>query len=225
MDVLILHLETATKICSVALSKNGVLLHTEELDNDAYVHGEQLTLLIQSVLSKTNHTINEIDAVSVTSGPGSYTGLRIGVSTAKGICYALNVPLIAIDSLQNLHEIARQKYENVTLCPLLDARRMEVYSVIYDSNGQKLKNISADILDETTYSEFDPFIFFGDGSQKMVELWSSRNCIWDADIQISASGHAKLALNKFNKAEFEDVAYFEPNYLKEFVALKKGGIK
>jgi tRNA threonylcarbamoyladenosine biosynthesis protein TsaB len=217
----ILHLETSTKVCSVALSLNGNLIALKETEEDGYSHGENLTLFIQDVLKQASISIKELNAVSVASGPGSYTGLRIGVSTAKGLCYPLNIPLIAIDSLTSLKEIAKEKYPNSTLCSLIDARRMEVYNLFYSSSNELLKSISADIIEQDSYSQFEPFVYFGDGAEKLQELWNRRNCIADISILSSAKGQVKLAFEKYQNQEFEDVAYFEPFYLKDFVSNAK----
>ena len=214
----ILHLETSTKVCSVALSLNGKIVALKENEEDGYSHGENLTLFIQDVLKQASISIKQLKAVSIASGPGSYTGLRIGVSTAKGLCYPLNIPLIAIDSLTSLKEIAIEKYPNSTLCPLIDARRMEVYNLFYSSSDELLKNISADIIDADSYSEFEPFVYFGDGAEKLQDIWINKNCLSDTTITSSAKGQVKLAFNKFENQEFEDVAYFEPFYLKDFVS-------
>ncbi|MBI3238742.1 MAG: tRNA (adenosine(37)-N6)-threonylcarbamoyltransferase complex dimerization subunit type 1 TsaB [Flavobacteriia bacterium] len=217
----ILHLETATKVCSVALSLNGKLHQLEEIADDQYAHGEQLTLLIEKVLKQASIAPRDVAAVSVSSGPGSYTGLRIGVSTAKGLCYALGIPLIAIDSLSALANLAREKYPQQTLCPMIDARRMEVYATIFAADGSVLKPMSADVLDENSYSAFEPFVFFGDGAPKMAEIWKDRNVICDLALRCSASGQVVLAYEKFTRNEVEDVAYFEPLYLKEFAGTIK----
>jgi tRNA threonylcarbamoyladenosine biosynthesis protein TsaB len=217
----ILHLETATKVCSVALSLNGELRQLEEIADDQYAHGEQLTLLIEQVLKNAQLTPRDLAAVSVSSGPGSYTGLRIGVSTAKGLCYALGIPMIAIDSLSAMAALAREKYPQQSLCPMIDARRMEVYSTIFSADGSVLKPMSADVLDENSYSGFEPFVFFGDGAPKMADLWKAKNAVFDAELRCSASGQAAMAFEKFIKQELEDVAYFEPLYLKEFMGATK----
>ncbi len=217
----ILHLETSTKVCSVALSFNGKLIAIKENEEDGYSHGENLTLFIQSVLEQASIKVQELNAVSVASGPGSYTGLRIGVSTAKGLCYPLNIPLIAIDSLTSLKEIAKEKHPNSNLCSLIDARRMEVYNLFYSSSNDLLKPISADIIEQDSYSQFEPFVYFGDGAEKLQELWQGRNCIADTLISSSAKGQTKLAFEKYQNQEFEDVAYFEPFYLKDFVSNAK----
>ena len=213
----ILHLETSTKVCSVALSLNGNPIALTENEEDGYSHGENLTLFIQDVLNQASISIKELSAVSVASGPGSYTGLRIGVSTAKGLCYPLNIPLIAIDSLTSLAELAKQKHSDTNLCPLIDARRMEVYNAFYDSKGNQIKVISADIIDSDSYLKYEPFVFFGDGAEKLMAIWKDRECTIDPSIKSSASGQIRIAFEKFNKNEFEDVAYFEPFYLKDFV--------
>ena len=219
--VYILHLETSTKVCSVALSLNGNLIALKENEEDGYSHGENLTLFIQDVLKQASISVKELNAVSVASGPGSYTGLRIGVSTAKGLCYPLNIPLIAIDSLTSLKEIAKEKHPNSTLCSLIDARRMEVYNLFYSSSNELLKPISADIIEKDSYSQFEPFVYFGDGAEKLQELWKGRNCIADTSITSSAKGQTKLTFEKYRNQEFEDVAYFEPFYLKDFVSNSK----
>ena len=217
----ILHIETSTKSCSVALSFHGKLLSVKESNDAEFAHGEQLTLYIEKVIVESSIEMKSISAVSVTSGPGSYTGLRIGVSTAKGICFALDIPLIAIDSLINLAELAKQTHKNVNLCAMIDARRMEVYSAIYDASLNSLKPVTADIIDENSYAEFEPFLYFGDGAEKVQSLWGNRNVSLDATIFSSARGHVALAYSKFANREFEDLAYFEPFYLKDFVGGKK----
>ena len=222
MDTYILHLETATKVCSVALSKNGGLIALKESMEDGYAHGENLNLFIEDVLKEGGITTKALSAVSLASGPGSYTGLRIGAATAKALCYALEIPLIAIDALTCLAQLAREKHANQKLCAAIDARRMEVYNLIVDQDGSLLKEISADVIDEDSYTEYEPYVCFGDGAEKLIETWKGRNCSFDLSIKSSASGQVKLAFQKFNAADFEDVAYWEPFYLKDFIAGKKG---
>ena len=217
----ILHLETATKVCSVALSKDGELIALKEIAEENYSHAENITLFIEDVLKQAEISIKDIHAVSVSSGPGSYTGLRIGVSTAKGLCYPLNIPLISVDSLLALSEIALLKHTNTNLCPLIDARRMEVFNAIYNEKGEQLKAISADIIEETSYSAFEPFVYFGDGADKLQDIWKDKNCTIDSTILSSAKGQVNVAYKKFLAQDFEDIAYFEPFYLKDFVAGKK----
>lgn len=216
----ILHLETATKVCSVALSKNGNLISLKEAKEDGYSHGENLTLFIQEVLEKGKIKTTDLDAISLSSGPGSYTGLRIGAATAKGLCYALDIPLIAIDSLTSLAYLAKGKYTD-NLCSVIDARRMEVYNLMLSSDLEPLKYVTADVIEENTYSEFGPFVCFGDGAEKLQEIWKHRNVQFDLDIECSARGQVELAFQKFKKKEFEDVAYWEPFYLKDFIVGKK----
>lgn len=218
MDTYILHLETATKVCSIALSKNGKLIGLKETEEEGYSHGENLNCFIEDVVRETEISLNQLSAISLASGPGSYTGLRIGAATAKGLCYALEIPLIAIDALQALAEIARVDHPDKVLCPLIDARRMEVYNSFFDENNQLIKEISADIIDENSYSQFEPFIYFGDGAQKLEEVWKDKNCVADLFIKSSAKGQVRLAFEKFQSQHFEDVAYWEPFYLKDFIA-------
>jgi tRNA threonylcarbamoyladenosine biosynthesis protein TsaB len=216
-DIYILHLETATKVCSVALSKNGNCVQLEEVSSDSFVHGEKLTLFIDEVLKRESILASQLNAVSISSGPGSYTGLRIGVSVAKGLCYALQIPLIAIDSLRSLAEQIVDKNQKQNILPMIDARRMEVFSACYSSDKKVLKSISADVLDENSYREFEPFIAIGDSNDKLIELWKDRSGILFEDtIQASAKSQVSYSFEKFHSNEFEDVAYFEPFYLKHF---------
>lgn len=218
MDSYILHLETATKVCSVALSLNGELKQLREIMEDGYAHGEKLTLLIEEVLQLEHIEIARLAAVSVSSGPGSYTGLRIGVSTAKGLCYALSIPLIAVGSLHCIQQLASEKYFMENVIPMIDARRMEVFSAVYDESGSLLKPVSADVIEADSYADYEIFVACGDGAGKLRELWKDRpNVIIDSSILSSAQGQVKLAYEKFTHGEFEDVAYFEPFYLKDFV--------
>jgi len=218
VDTYILHLETATKVCSVALSKNGELVGLKEIEEDGYSHGENLNCFIEDLIKSVGISLKELAAISIASGPGSYTGLRIGAATAKGLCYALEIPLIAIDALQALTEIARINHPNKVLCPVIDARRMEVYNSFFDENNQLIKEISADIIDESSYSEFEPFVYFGDGAEKLQEIWADKNCTADFTIKSSARGQVRLAFEKYQNQQFEDVAYWEPFYLKDFIA-------
>jgi len=213
----ILHLETSTQVCSVALSLNGELIALKDIVDKGFVHGEMITLLIEEVLKQVDVSITELSAVSVASGPGSYTGLRIGVSTAKGLCYALNIPLIAIDSLKCLEQVARLNYYKETIVSMIDARRMEVFSAIYNSDGEVVKTISADILDEQSYETFLPFTVVGDAVGKVKSIWENRAIRFEESCIASAKGQVRIGYEKFQKQEFEDVAYFEPFYLKDFV--------
>jgi len=216
MNSYILHLETATKVCSVALSLNGVQIACKESASDEYIHGEQLTNFISDVLLRAKISIKNLSAVSVSSGPGSYTGLRIGVSTAKGMCFGLSIPLISVPSLISLISIAEKKYPGITICALFDARRMEVFSQIIDKNKDELKKVGPEIIDAFTYSQFDPFLAVGDGTQKVKELWANRHIQFDDLLQPSAIGQIDISYQKYILKEFEDVAYFVPDYGKEF---------
>ena len=217
MNHFLLHLETCTKMCSVALSENGKLIDCIENDAENYIHGEYLTVFIEEILSKNQLLPNQLAGVSFSSGPGSYTGLRIGLSVAKGLCFALSIPLISVSTLKVLALTGKEKYPNSTLVPMLDARRNEVYCEIFDKELTSIKPLSADILDEKSYQNFEPFVYFGDGAEKMSTHWENRKITFYESIKLSAKGQVALAYEKFNQSEFEDVAYFTPLYLKEFL--------
>lgn len=217
--VRLLHIETSTKSCSAGISVDGQLLALREINPTDYVHSELLTVYIQELLDELNLLPTDLSGVAVTSGPGSYTGLRIGVSTAKGLCYALGIPLISVDALVSLSILVNPKC-TLNRCAVIDARRMEVFSAIYDQHGRVLKSISADVLEENSYTEFEPFRVVGDAVPKLQVLWKDRNIEFDTVIFASVKGQVLLAHNKFLNAEFEDVAYFEPFYLKDFIAGK-----
>ena len=219
MNELILHIETSTKACSVALSNSGKCIAIIEKNPDDYIHGEYVTLFIEEVLTQVQKSIDELNAVSVSIGPGSYTGLRIGLSVAKGICYGLKIPLIAISSLDCLLEMGRIKHPKHTLCAVMDARRMEVYSKIETEKGEVLLEQKAVVIDENSFIDYDPFVYFGDGSSKLNTIWSERNLIEDPDITISASGQIASSILKYRNGDFEDMAYCKPIYLKEFGAI------
>lgn len=216
--VYILHLETSTKVCSVALSLNGQVIQTVESNEGAYVHGEKLTLFIQEVCEKAQIEMKDLNAISVASGPGSYTGLRIGVSTAKGLCYALGIPLIAIDSLTCIYEIVKANYSNSNILTVIDARRMEVFSKLFSENGAVKEEIAATVIEETTFEQYDPLVVVGDGAEKLKEIWKNRKVDIVEGFCTSAIGQASIAYRKFLASEFEDVAYYEPFYLKDFIA-------
>ena len=220
---LILCLETSTKSCSVALASNGKLIAQKESVDEKYSRAENLTLYIEEVCKQSSIKLTDIDAVAVSKGPGSFTGLRIGVSTAKGLCYALNKPLIAVSTLEAMTagQIANFSFEASTLfCPMIDAKRMEVYCAIYDSALNELKKVSADIINETSFAELlalRKIIFFGDGAEKCKTKIIHSNAIFLNNVYPSAKNMIALAENQFTQAKFEDVAYFEPYYLKDFV--------
>jgi tRNA threonylcarbamoyladenosine biosynthesis protein TsaB len=221
MNYYLLHIETATKVCSVALSLNGNQVSIKEINSDLYVHGERLNLFIEDVLQEAKIEMQDLNAVSISSGPGSYTGLRIGISSVKGLCYGLGIPLISIPTLDSLYAVGREKHMGQSICIMLDARRMEVYSQIWSTNSSVMKQLSADVLDEGSYAEFDPFVCVGDGCEKMIEIWNSRSIHFDNSINPSAIGQIKLAFAKFLKNDFVNVADFVPNYLKEFQSTSK----
>jgi tRNA threonylcarbamoyladenosine biosynthesis protein TsaB len=218
---LILLIETATTTCSVALTENGHVIALKEL-NEPNIHASQITLFIEEVMLSAEIKYSDLKAVAVSMGPGSYTGLRIGVSTAKGLCYALDIPLIAIDTIEAMASGMLKIMdfpENGLLIPMLDARRMEVYTGIYGKDLSPVEAVSAKIIDENSFKEFENFelFLFGDGSDKFKMLFSNQKNIHFVDFLTSAAHLNALALKKFNQAQFEDVAYFEPFYLKDFL--------
>lgn len=219
MSKLILGIETATKICSVAISDGEKILALKE-EGGEYSHAEKLNGFIEECLAKAGITLQDIDAIAVSKGPGSYTGLRIGVSTAKGLCYSLNKPLISVDTLQAM--AFKQNQQADLYCPMIDARRMEVYTALYDINNQLVEKVSAKIIDESSFSEYlntKKIAFFGDGAEKCkVVLEGNSNAIFRLDGMPSAQFINEIASQKLQENKFEDVAYFEPYYLKDFVA-------
>ena len=221
---IILHIETATKSCSVAISKKGVLLGYKEEHPESYVHSEKLTKYINDLLQELGIPFSQLDAISVSSGPGSYTGLRIGSSTAKGLCFALQIPLISVPTLKSFDSFARKKGLIGNICVMIDARRMEVYSRISSSEKKVLKKTSPDILDKDTYKEFEPFIAIGDGAFKTKELWGNRDVKYDFSIKPSAIGQISIAYEMFMTKQVQKLEDFEPNYFKDFIATipKKG---
>ena len=219
---IVLNIETATTNCSVSLSKDGETLVLKEDNSLGYSHAETLHIFIDEIFKISNIKPSEIDAVAVSKGPGSYTGLRIGVSSAKGLCFALNKPLIAVDTLESLaHQVHA---EDGFIIPMLDARRMEVYSAIYNSKLELQREIKAEILNEESYSailETNKVYFIGSGVEKTKGLIKHSNAIFIDGKLPSANEMALLVELKYKKSDTEDVAYFEPYYLKDFVALKK----
>ncbi len=218
---LILNIETSTEVCSVTISRNSELLYKKET-LEGLSHSELLTVFIEELLAENNLKLNQLDAVAVSKGPGSYTGLRIGVSVAKGLCYGLEIPLIAVNSLETMGiYTALNSNENMLFCPMIDARRMEVYTALYNSKGEELKPVSAEIIEEdflADYLEDNKIMFFGNGAEKCKAQITHSNAIFDGPKKTSAQFMQKLTQEKYNKKEFEDVAYFEPFYLKNFIA-------
>lgn len=216
----ILNIETATKNCSVSLAKNGETILCKEMAEQGYSHAERLHVFIEEILLETGIKIQELNAIAVSKGPGSYTGLRIGVSAAKGFCYALDIPLISVDTLQVL---AKQVVvENGLIVPMIDARRMEVYSAVFDANHNKIMEVQAEILTENSYLEMTEAIYFiGDCQEKCKTVLLKDNFHFLPEIVFpSAKEMSGLSYEKFIKNNFEDVAYFEPFYLKDFMIHK-----
>ncbi len=214
---LILNIETSTKNCSVSIAKEGNLVHYKEINDGNYSHAEKLHPFIMEVLSEAKIDKSSIDAIAVSKGPGSYTGLRIGVSAAKGLCFALNIPLISIDTLKSL--ATSTKVDDGYIIPMLDARRMEVYAAIFDSNYNQVREIKAEIIDETSFEEFQGsnLLLLGDGAAKCKEVLNGANITYlDAKFP-SSKEMAFLSYEKYKKNDIEDVAYFEPFYLKDFI--------
>jgi len=221
---LILCIETSTSVCSVALFQNQRVLSflREDVPNS---HSTLLTVLIEKLLDEASLSVKDLDAVAVSSGPGSYTGLRIGVSVAKGICFALDIPLIAISSLEimaaNFLEIMPDIGKDDILCPMIDARRMEVYSALFHSDLSLVREVIAEVVDQNSYkSELlnQRIFFFGDGSDKCREVIINQNAVFVEKVFPLASAMGSIVFNRFESGLFEDLAYFEPFYLKSFIA-------
>ena len=222
---LILSIETATPVCSVALTKDNKIIGIKESDQKNS-HSEIVTVFIDELMKENKLVFSDLDAVAVSKGPGSYTGLRIGVSTAKGLCYALDIPLISVNTLQSMAAGMTKQYNQTKelptlFCPMIDARRMEVYCAIFDNNNHEVRKTKAEIIEPDsfkTYLETNQVIFFGDGAAKCKEVIKHPNVVFLVDIHPSAANMTEIANQKFQKNQFEDVAYFEPFYLKEFIA-------
>ena len=225
---LILCIETGTDICSVGLAQDGKLRSLRESD-PGRDHARKVGVFVDELLRETGLGPGELDAVAVGMGPGSYTGLRIGVSFAKGLCYGLRIPLVAVGSLDALVEVAREDHEagilavdgwdRALLCPMVDARRMEVYARVFDSAGHPLSEVSAEVVGPESFRAFRsadrPFVLFGNGARKCADVLSDSICV---DATPSARGLVRLAQEALDAGRTEDVAYFEPFYLKDFVA-------
>lgn len=244
----ILHIETSAEACSIAVSENG-LPSAQQTTLIERSHAGSLHVFINEVMKSLDFDLNDLDAIAVSKGPGSYTGLRIGVSSAKGLCYALEKPLISVGTLDALADFTGKvcsehlfnfgndlissqisqiqsalknikDSRNLLLCPMTDARRHEVYAAIYDRSGQnKIREIKADIVDENTYSEYlksNPILFFGSGAMKCVQLINHSNAYFAEQIYPLSLHMLPIAQQKYKENIFEDVAYFEPFYLKDF---------
>jgi tRNA threonylcarbamoyladenosine biosynthesis protein TsaB len=228
---LILQIETATSSCSVALARNGEVIGVREV-NERNVHAEVITNFIEDVITTAKVSYNNLDAVAVSCGPGSYTGLRIGISTAKGLCFALDKPLIAVDTLAAMaYGMAKtetyNRLEKILLCPMIDARRMEVYTGMFNFRMAQVKATTAEVIDENSYQQLlinSKILFFGDGADKCQQVLSkSPNAFFHSGFTNSATFLTHIADEYFRETIFEDVALFEPFYLKDFIAGKKKG--
>ena len=220
---LILLIETSTKSCSVSLSSENKIIACKEEVNEQYYHAEKLTVFITELFKTQDFTIKDLDAIAVSKGPGSYTGLRISVSTAKGLCYALDIPLISVSTLKAMAFGMAQKEKSDLYCPMIDARRMEVYNAFYNSTNKEIRGIQADIIEACSYQkELDKkVLFFGDGAEKCKQMIQHPNARFIDGFFPSSKDMLEIANEKFAEKDFEDIAYFEPFYLKDFVAGKK----
>ncbi|MCL1868516.1 MAG: tRNA (adenosine(37)-N6)-threonylcarbamoyltransferase complex dimerization subunit type 1 TsaB [Paludibacter sp.] len=223
---MLLNIETSTSICSVALSEGEKLLFSVE-DTQGQNHAALLSVFVEKALEFGKQTGGKIDAIAASAGPGSYTGLRIGVSTAKGLCFGFDVPLIAIDTLQVINAAAKRKIDvfekNALLCPMIDARRAEVFCALYRNDGTVFGEIRAEIITENSFADIlenNIIYFFGNGSNKCVPLLQHHNCRFIDNVFPLAENMITLANEKFQQKQFADAAYFEPFYLKEFQATK-----
>jgi tRNA threonylcarbamoyladenosine biosynthesis protein TsaB len=231
---MILQIETATTVCSVALAKDGRVIGFKQVDQ-RNIHAEVITVFIDELLTAAGITYNNLDAITVSCGPGSYTGLRIGISTAKGLCFSLDKPLIAIETLESMAQgvldnpalLSNSNFplSTLLLCPMIDARRMEVYTAIFNAKGENIRPTAAEIIDENSFADLlknNQILFFGDGADKcQTTLGNNPNAHFLTGFTNSATHLTKKAFEKFKLKDFENVAYFEPYYLKDFIAGKK----
>ena len=218
--IYILNIETSTTNCSVSLSENGHLIGLKEDNSLQYSHAERLHVYIDEVLKTAKVSKDQLEAIAISKGPGSYTGLRIGVSAAKGLCYALSLPLISVPTLEALaHQVENPKG---TIVAMLDARRLEVYSAIYDASYNETRQTEAEVITLDSYKELldlSPVYFIGNGVAKTQQLVSHPNAIFIENKLPSAAQMCALTQAKFKENDFEDIAYFEPYYLKDFIAI------
>lgn len=224
---LILALETSTNVCSIALHKDGKLLVSSEIHIEQS-HATKLALLIDSVVKISDHKPSDLSAVAIASGPGSYTGLRIGASTAKGICFGLSIPLIAVNSLEILaFQMKGLNPTGALLCPMIDARRMEVYCLVADSSLQIIQPTHAKVIEEKSFLDLlhsQRIIFFGNGADKCEHTIQHENAQFYKGVNLNATSLGALAFKKFEEGVFEDIVQFEPFYGKDFVAKKAKSI-
>ena len=216
----ILNIETATKNCSVCLAKDGIPVAVSEYAGEGYAHAEKLHVFIEEVLQKAGIGYKDLTAIAVSMGPGSYTGLRIGVSAAKGLCYALGIPLLAIDTLELLAR--KVTISEGVIIPMIDARRMEAYTAVFDKDYNKLRETKAEVITEESFQDIAGNIHLvGDGSAKCREILSQDRFVYHEEVLYPSSVQmAMLSFNKHEKSDTVDVAYFEPFYLKDFIAGK-----
>ncbi len=222
---LILNLETATTNCSVCISKDEQILAIRENNTPNYSHAEQLHLFIKECTVEAGCELSDLDAIAISKGPGSYTGLRIGVSAAKGLCYALDKPLISIATLKSMASQIKTK-NNELIIPVLDARRMEVYSAVFDWELHQIRETKAEIIELDSFSDYldyEKIHFVGSGAEKIKSVFNHDNLHFHTEVVPSAKDMVILSNEKLNVGEFEDVAYFEPYYLKDFIITKKKG--
>ena len=213
----ILNIETSTKNCSVSVALNGKSIAVKEIAEAGFSHAEKLHVFFEDILKENNLTFKNLSAIAISQGPGSYTGLRIGVSSAKGLCYSLDIPLIAIDTLQSL--ASQVKFDDGIIIPMIDARRMEVYSAVFNRKQEKIRAVEAQIIDENSFSNIEEKIYVvGDCQEKLRTVLTKDNFVFlDAIIYPSAKEMCFLSYQKFQNDDFVDVAYFEPYYLKDFM--------
>lgn len=221
---LILNLETSTTNCSVSLAKEGTVLAIKELNTVNYSHAEKLHVFIDEVMRESGKQMQDLDAIAVSKGPGSYTGLRIGVSAAKGLCYALDKPLISVSTLQSMAAQLVSTDKNSIIIPVLDARRMEVYSAVFDGQLHQIRETKAEIIDAHSFQEYRDLKsvhFLGSGAEKLKDVLNREHITYHCDVIPSAKEMASISHQKFANTDFEDLAYFEPYYLKDFVLQTK----
>jgi tRNA threonylcarbamoyladenosine biosynthesis protein TsaB len=213
----ILNIETATKNCSVALAKEGKTIICKEIAEEGYSHAERLHVFIEEIIKEAGITMKDLAAIAVSQGPGSYTGLRIGVSAAKGLCYGLNIPLVAVDTLQIL--ASQVTVSSGLIVPMIDARRMEVYSAIFNAKWDKIREVKAEIITENSFEDFQETLYFvGDCAEKCKSVLTKENYVFLKEIKYpSANEMSFLSFEKYKKNDIVDVAYFEPYYLKDFL--------
>lgn len=213
----ILNIETSTKNCSVSIALNGETIALKEMAEAGFSHAEKLHVFFQEILKESSLTFQDLSAIAVSQGPGSYTGLRIGVSAAKGLCYSLDIPLIAVDTLQSL--AMQVNVSEGLIIPMIDARRMEVYSAIFNPKFEKIRNVEAQIIDKNSFSNMEQTIYIvGDCQEKLKTVLTGSNFVFlDKVIFPSANEMSFLSYSKYQKSDTVDVAYFEPYYLKDFM--------